>query len=41
MTVTNLSANGVVTINVANGLLLTTGQIVLVDYAGRDWRRRI
>ena len=34
MIVTNLTANGIVNINVANGLQLTTGQFVLVDYEG-------
>ena len=34
MIVTNLTANGIVSINVANGLQLTTGQFVLVDYEG-------
>ncbi len=34
MRVTSLSVAGPVTINVANGLQLTTGQFVLVDYSG-------
>ena len=34
MIVTNLSANGIISINVANGLQLSTGQFVLVDYTG-------
>ncbi len=34
MVVTNLTAKGVVSVNVANGLFLTTGSIVLVDYQG-------
>ncbi len=32
--VSNLSVSGPVTVNVANGLELTTGQIVLLDYSG-------
>jgi len=34
MTVTNLTATGVVSVNIANGVLLTTGQFVLIDYQG-------
>jgi autotransporter-associated beta strand protein len=34
LSVTNLTANGIVNINVANGIQLSTGQFVLVHYEG-------